>query len=32
MIPPTEKVIKQYGAEILRLWVAAEDYTDDIRV
>jgi len=26
-----EKIIKQYGAEILRLWVAAEDYRDDIR-
>ncbi len=24
-------VIKKTGAEILRLWVAAEDYTDDIR-
>jgi len=27
-----EKVIKKYGAEILRLWVAAEDYRDDIRI
>jgi isoleucyl-tRNA synthetase len=27
-----EQVIKKYGAEILRLWVAAEDYRDDIRV
>ncbi len=27
-----EKIIKQYGAEILRLWVAAEDYTVDIRL
>jgi len=27
-----EKVIKQYGAEILRLWVAASDYKDDIRI
>ncbi len=25
-------VIKKYGAEILRLWVASEDYTDDIRL
>ena len=25
-------VIKQHGAEILRLWVAAEDYRDDIRI
>jgi isoleucyl-tRNA synthetase len=27
-----EKVIKQYGAEILRLWVSATDYRDDIRI
>ncbi len=27
-----EKVIKQYGAEILRLWVSASDYRDDIRI
>jgi isoleucyl-tRNA synthetase len=26
------EVIDKYGAEILRLWVAAEDYTDDIRI
>jgi isoleucyl-tRNA synthetase len=25
-------VIKRYGAEILRLWVAAQDYRDDIRI
>jgi isoleucyl-tRNA synthetase len=25
-------VIEKYGAEIVRLWVAAEDYTDDIRL
>ncbi|AEH45247.1 isoleucyl-tRNA synthetase [Thermodesulfatator indicus DSM 15286] len=31
VIPP-EKIIKRYGAEILRLWVAAEDYRDDIRL
>ncbi len=31
VIPPQD-VIKRYGAEILRLWVAAEDYTDDIRL
>jgi isoleucyl-tRNA synthetase len=31
VIPP-KKVIDRYGAEILRLWVAAEDYTDDIRI
>jgi isoleucyl-tRNA synthetase len=27
-----EKVIKKYGAEILRLWVSAADYRDDIRI
>ncbi|MCW8860148.1 MAG: isoleucine--tRNA ligase [Deltaproteobacteria bacterium] len=27
-----EEIIKQYGAEILRLWVAATDYRDDIRL
>ncbi len=27
-----EKIIKQYGAEILRLWVASENYREDIRV
>lgn len=27
-----EEIIKQYGAEILRLWVAAEDYRDDIKI
>ena len=27
-----EDVIKKYGAEILRLWVAGEDYRDDIRL
>ena len=26
-----QQIIELYGAEILRLWVAAEDYTDDIR-
>ncbi len=31
VVAPAE-VIKRYGAEILRLWVAAEDYRDDIRV
>ncbi|MBN1283335.1 MAG: isoleucine--tRNA ligase [Proteobacteria bacterium] len=28
---PPENLIKQHGAEILRLWVASEDYRDDIR-
>ena len=27
-----QEIIDKYGAEILRLWVAAEDYTDDIRI
>ncbi len=31
VIAPGE-IIQQYGAEILRLWVAAEDYRDDIRI
>jgi isoleucyl-tRNA synthetase len=27
-----EEIIRHYGAEILRLWVSAEDYRDDIRI
>jgi len=27
-----EEIINKYGAEILRLWVAATDYRDDIRI
>ncbi len=27
-----EELIRDYGAEIIRLWVAAEDYTDNIRL
>ena len=27
-----EEIIRKHGAEILRLWVAAEDYRDDIRI
>ncbi len=27
-----KKIINKYGAEILRLWVAASDYKDDIRI
>ena len=27
-----EKIIQQYGAEVLRLWVAASDYRDDVRL
>ncbi|MBI4238697.1 MAG: isoleucine--tRNA ligase [Deltaproteobacteria bacterium] len=29
---PPETVLNRYGAEVLRLWVAAEDYRNDIRV
>ena len=31
VIAPQE-IIRHYGAEILRLWVSAEDYTNDIRI
>ena len=27
-----DEIIKKYGADILRLWVAAEDYRDDIKI
>jgi isoleucyl-tRNA synthetase len=27
-----DKIISQYGAEVLRLWVASSDYHDDIRL
>ena len=27
-----EQIIKQYGAEVLRLWVASSDYRDDVRL
>ena len=27
-----DKIIKQYGADILRMWVTAEDYAGDIRI
>ncbi|MEA1967244.1 MAG: class I tRNA ligase family protein, partial [Thermodesulfobacteriota bacterium] len=27
-----DKIIKQHGADILRLWVASADYRDDIRI
>ena len=27
-----EELIPKYGAEVLRLWVASEDYTEDIRL
>jgi isoleucyl-tRNA synthetase len=28
----SQAIIEKHGAEILRLWVAAEDYTEDIRI
>ena len=31
-VTDSQEIIEQYGAEILRLWVASEDYTDDIRI
>lgn len=31
VVAPSE-VIEKYGAEILRLWVASEDYRDDVKV
>lgn len=27
-----QEIIKQYGADILRLWVVSEDYTEDVRL
>ncbi len=27
-----DKVIKQYGSEILRLWVALSDYQNDLKI
>lgn len=27
-----QKIIQQYGADILRLWVVSTDYTDDVRI
>ncbi|MFC1671373.1 isoleucine--tRNA ligase [Spirochaetota bacterium] len=31
VIPP-EKLIKQFGADIIRLWVSSEDYRNDVRI
>jgi isoleucyl-tRNA synthetase len=31
VIPP-ENIIKQYGADILRLWVSSEDYRNDVKI
>ena len=27
-----QEVIEQYGADILRIWVVARDYSDDLRI
>ena len=27
-----EKIIKKYGADVLRLWVASVDFTEDVRL
>ncbi len=27
-----EKIVKQYGADLLRLWVASVDFTEDVRL
>ncbi len=27
-----DEIIRQYGAEIIRIWVASSDYTDDLRI
>ena len=27
-----EKIVKQYGAEILRLWVSSVEFTEDVRI
>jgi len=31
VVPPNE-VVKRYGAEILRLWVASENFTEDVKI
>jgi isoleucyl-tRNA synthetase len=31
VIQPSQ-IVDKYGADILRLWVSAEDYRDDIRI
>ena len=31
VISPDE-ILKNYGADILRLWVAASDYAEDLRI
>jgi isoleucyl-tRNA synthetase len=32
VINPTTDIINQYGADILRLWVATQDFRDDVKV
>jgi len=27
-----ETIVRQYGAEVLRLWVASQEFTDDVRI
>ena len=27
-----EDILKKYGADILRVWVAASDYSEDLRI
>jgi isoleucyl-tRNA synthetase len=27
-----QTIVKQYGAEVLRLWVASQEFTDDVRI
>ena len=27
-----EKIVKQYGADVLRLWVASQEFTEDVRI
>jgi isoleucyl-tRNA synthetase len=31
-VKPPEEFIKEYGADILRLWVSSEDYRNDVRI
>ncbi len=31
-VMPPDDVIKSYGAEMIRIWVASSDYTDDLRI
>src|SRR5439155_18691298 len=31
-VVPTEQIVKEYGAEVMRLWVASSDYRGDVTV